>query len=108
MVWVNVDHEIAGVFECGRQGVRRFPRHVVAIAHHRRSFGSGLPHIPLDDVHQVGEQIGHGSPAEVPEPSPEIKLLQGERLVRRVPQVSLPVELRRIHRLQHPECGYKS
>ncbi len=49
-------------------------------------------HGPVHDVDPVGEEIGHGAAAKVPEPAPAVELFFGERLIGSAAEPLLPIE----------------
>src|SRR5205823_5776246 len=49
-------------------------------------------HGPVRDVNPVGEEIGHGAAAKVPEPAPAVELFLVERLIGSSAQPLLPIQ----------------
>ena len=56
----------------------------------------------MHDVDPVGEQVGHGAAAEIPEPAPVIELFLAEWLIGSRSQPKLPIERLHVDRFRHP------
>ncbi len=83
-----------GIAQGRLDGVWAVPllKDVFVAEHHGFAGGVGL-HGPVHDVDPVGEEVGHGSAAKVPEPAPVEELFFAEGLVGCVAEPEFPVEV---------------
>src|SRR5712675_1639660 len=100
-----VDDIEAGIAKRGLKGVRAIPlREDVFIGEDLRVGGLIGFHGPMHDVDPVGEQIGHGATARVPEPAPEIESFCVERLLGSAALPLLPIEGLQVDGLERLRC----
>src|SRR5882757_9513209 len=95
----------AGIAKCGLKSVRAIPlREDMFIGEDLRVGGLIGFHGPVDDVNPVGEQIGHGATARIPEPAPEIEPFCVERLLGSAALPLLPIEGLHVDGLERLRC----
>ena len=84
----------AGIAEGGLDGVGAIPiGEEVLIGKHLGVGGLVRLHGPVNDIDPVGEEVGHGTAAEVPKPAPVKEFFFAELLVRCGAEPHLPVEI---------------
>ena len=77
-----VDDIEAGIAESGLDGVGTIPLlENIFVAEHLRLARLVGFHGPVHDVDPVGEEIGHGAAAEIPEPAPVVEFFLAEGLI---------------------------
>ena len=74
----------------------------VFVAQHERVLRLVRFHRPLGHVDPVGEEVGHGASAEVPEPAPAVIFLDAEWLIGSAAEPLLPIELFRVDGFRDP------
>ncbi len=100
-----VDDIEAGIAQRGLKSVRAIPlRKDMFIGEDLGVAGLVGLHGPVDDVNPMGEEIGHGATARVPEPAPEIESFCAERLVGSAALPLLPIEGLHVDRLERLRC----
>src|SRR5579883_3420318 len=88
-----VAHFKAWISQSRLDRVRTLPgREDILIAHSLCFLRLGDLHRPMDDIDPVGEQVGHGTAAEVPEPAPISEFFFVEGLIGRRTEPAFPIE----------------